>query len=303
MSQLPGPLPSSTMSETNNENSAHTYESIQNQAPTAVPSWNTQVPIILQNVPLPPAYSASHSPQVWPMPTAAPQWSVANVVPPNTDPSSPFYQTFLKGKPKALGILLIVLAILEIALGIALGFTLSSITLPSGNPFWGSIFYIIAGSLTIAAHSKPNLCLVKGSLSLNIISSIFSSIALILNIVDIVIAGCYYYTDYYGNYYGDNYRRCRQKLVSEYAVISLLLIVNLLLFCVSFSLSIFGCRSLSNVSSNSPQVFLIQNDVVVSMNPSTVPATFSGFAQPFSVANTSPPPPYVLQQVKATPMP
>ncbi|XP_056385952.1 membrane-spanning 4-domains subfamily A member 8-like isoform X2 [Hyla sarda] len=308
-------VPASTMSTTNNGNLAHTNETLQNQAPTAlptyqtsqnqgltaVPNWNTQVPPFLQNAPPPfPAYNAAPSAQMWTIPTVAPQYSLATVVAPNTDPSSPFYQTFLKGKPRALGIVLIVSAILEIALGITLIFTIFTITLPSGIVFWGSIFYIIAGSLTIAAHAKPSLCLVKGSLSLNIISSITSIVAIILTIVDLGTTYCYYYwdddhTDYYFN-------ECLQRLGGVHAVLSIHLIINLLLFCVSLSLSIFGCRSLSTVSSNGPQMFLIQNNGVVSMNPSTVPATFSGVAQPFPTANAPPPPTYVFSEAKARPM-
>ncbi|XP_069837988.1 membrane-spanning 4-domains subfamily A member 4A-like [Dendropsophus ebraccatus] len=297
------------MSETNKEDSARVYETVQNQAPTSVTNWNTQVPPFLQNVPPQlPTYSATPSGQVWAFPTAAPQWSVARVVAPNTDPSSPFYQTFLKSRPRALGIVIIFSAILEIALGIGLCFTALATTLFSGIPFWGPIFYIIGGSLTIAAHPKPNLCLVKGSLSLNIISCITSIIAVILNIIDLGTIYCNYFNSGGGYYHNEyNYRRCQKNIGGGYAVLSFLLIINFFLFCVCFSLSIFGCRSLSKVSSSCPQVYLIQNDVVVSMNPSTVPGTvpgtIPGFGEPISTGNLPPPPPYVLQEVKATPLP
>ncbi|XP_069608935.1 uncharacterized protein [Ranitomeya imitator] len=252
------------MSATNNENVPHTYETIQNQASSAVPNWITSVPTYQQHVCPPlPAYTASPSTQMWNAPTVTPQWSVANVMAPNTHPSSPFYQTFLKSRPKALG-------------------------------------YIIAGALTISAHRKPNVCLIRGSLSLNIITSIFSTIALILNIIDLAVmqSYCYYGS---GNYYNEvYYQECKNQFYGGYAVLSILLIINVLLFCVSLSISVFGCRSLSQVSSNSPQVFLIQNDVVVSTNLSTVPATFVGYAQ--SLAPENAPPPYVFQEVKARPM-
>ncbi|XP_077107061.1 membrane-spanning 4-domains subfamily A member 8-like isoform X2 [Ranitomeya variabilis] len=250
------------MSATNNENVPHTYETIQNQASSAVPNWITSVPTYQQNVCPPiPAYTASPSTQMWAVPTVTPQWSVANVMAPNTHPSSPFYQTFLKSKPQALGIVLIISAILEIGLGIGLGFTSFSITFPSGIVFWGPIFYIIAGALTISAHHKPNVCLIRGSLSLNIITSIFSTIAFIINIIDLAVMqsfwNCYYGS---GSYYNDGYyQRCKNQFV-----------------------------------------FLIQNDVAVSTNHSTVPATFVGYAQ--SLAPENAPPPYVFQQVKASPM-
>ncbi|XP_040290549.1 membrane-spanning 4-domains subfamily A member 4D-like isoform X2 [Bufo bufo] len=237
------------MSAINTENPPNIYESLAGQAPSAVPYWNTPVPTYLQNVPQqPPPYNGLPSTQVWNASTVVPQWRVANVVTPNTDPSSPFYLTFLKSKPRALGIVLIVSSILEIGLGIGLGFTCFTITLPSGIPFWGTIFYIIAGALTIAAQSKPKVC-----------------------------------------------------LSATYALQSILLVINLLIFCISLSVSIFGCRSLSKISSNSPQVFLIQNDLV-SMNPSTVPVT--GFSQLFApaIAPPQPPPQYVFQGVKGVPM-
>ncbi|XP_040294313.1 membrane-spanning 4-domains subfamily A member 4A-like [Bufo bufo] len=294
------------MSAINTENPPNIYESLAGQA---VPYSNTPVPTYLQNAPQqPPPFNGLPSTQVWNASTVVPQWRVANVVTPNTDPSSSFYRTFLKSKPRALGIVLIVSSILEIGLGIGLAFTNFTITLPSGIPFWGTIFYIIAGALTIAAQSKPNICLVRGSLSLNIISSIFSGIAIILNSVDLATLQCYLY--YYGNYgyygyyndYLNKYRRCLQLLPATYALQSILLVINLLIFCISFSVSIFGCRSLCKISSNSPQVYLIQNDLVVSMNPSTVPAT--GFSQPFAPAFAPPQPPaqYVFQGVKAVPM-
>ncbi|XP_073537279.1 membrane-spanning 4-domains subfamily A member 4D-like isoform X2 [Phyllobates terribilis] len=297
-------VPTSTMFATNNENVPHTYETIQNQASPAVPNWRTSVPTCQQNVYPPiPAYTTSPSTQVWPAPAVAPQMNATAILAPNTLPSSTFYQTFLKSKPKALGIVLIISAILEIGLGIGLVFTILSSSLTSGIHFWGPICYIIAGALTIAAHPKPNVCLIRGSLSLNIITSVFSTIALIINIADLANMAtfhrCYYYSgDYY--YDDDYYERCKNLLYGGYGIIAVLLIINLLLFCVSLSLSIFGCRSLSKVSSNSPQVFMVQNDVLVSTNPSTVPAPFPGYAQPLAPENA--PPRYVFHEVKARPM-
>ncbi|XP_073453249.1 uncharacterized protein [Aquarana catesbeiana] len=256
------------------------YETIlsstQSAVPSAVPASNVPVASFFQNIsPLPPTFSIAPSTQALSVPTMAPQWQLSASIPLNMDPSLPFFQTFLKGKPKALGILVIVAAILEIGLGIALGFTRFNFMLLSGIPFWGPVF-------------------IKGSLSLNIISSIFSMIAVILNIVSLVTLRCYSY-GYYGNsgynyndYNGYNYnyyeaqRQCQQELNGAYAVISLLLVINLLLFCVTISTSVFECRSLSKVQSVT-QVFVLQNDVVLAMNPGAVPVPFpvtTTYAQP-----------------------
>ncbi|XP_073453273.1 membrane-spanning 4-domains subfamily A member 4D-like [Aquarana catesbeiana] len=256
------------------------YETILSSTPSAVPSaipaLNVPVTSFFQNVsPLPPTFYIPPSTQALSVPTMAPQWQLSSIIPINMDPSLPFFQTFLKGKPKALGILVIVAAILEIGLSVRLFYIRLTITLLSGSPFWGPVFYIIAASLTLVAQKKPNICLIKGSLSLNIISSIFSMVAVILNIADLAILRSYHYCYYNGynyNYY-EAQRQCQQELNGVYAVISLLLVINLLLFCVTVSTSVFECRSLSKVQSVT-QVFVLQNDAVLAMNPGAVPIPF-----------------------------
>ncbi|XP_040176988.1 membrane-spanning 4-domains subfamily A member 8-like [Rana temporaria] len=282
------------MSNPVNEGASPLYDNATNSNPFAVPASNVHVASFFQSVNPPPPYYVPPSTHTRSVPTVAPQWYPSTIIPQNINPSLPFFQTFLMGKPKALGILVIVAAILEIGLGIALGFTLFTITLPSGIPFWGPVFYIIAGSLTIAAQTKPNTCLIRGSLGLNIVSSIFNMIAVILNIVDFLIIQCYfsnysYYNSYYdgyysyydyGNYNYNAYYLCQQKRNGSYAVVSLLLVIHLLLFCVTVSTSVFGCRSLSKVQ-NVNQVFVMQNDVVLAMNPGVpIPQTTNYAQQP-----------------------
>ncbi|XP_073453252.1 uncharacterized protein [Aquarana catesbeiana] len=209
------------MSDYESEIVSNIYETAVSSAPPeytpAVPASNVPVQSYFKHVsPQPPMYKGPPATQTWSDPTVAPQSQQSAIMPQNMDPSVPFFQTFLKGQPKALGILLIVAAILEIALGIALAFLILSYTLLSGIPFWGPVFYIIAGSLTLAAQTKPNICFLKGSLSLNIISSLFSMVAVILNCIDLAILQCYLYSYFYQGYYFDDYEGlslCQQKLV------------------------------------------------------------------------------------------
>ncbi|XP_040176980.1 membrane-spanning 4-domains subfamily A member 15-like [Rana temporaria] len=167
-----------------------------------------------------------------------------------------FHQTFLKGKPKALGIVLIVSGVLEVALGIASVYTGAIYSWASGIDFWGAVVYIIAGALTIVAGTNPNICMIKGSLAMNIITAIVSFIAFILVCADLALFNAI-------TYYADG--TLKEYLSSAKAVLALLLILNLLLFSVSISLSVFGCQAVGHESNTPAQVFVVQNTVVTGM--------------------------------------
>ncbi|XP_077310777.1 uncharacterized protein LOC143930373 isoform X2 [Lithobates pipiens] len=133
-------------------------------SPSAPPPTQWNVP------PGAPGYNLSPNPQMWNAPTAqqwnppAPQqWNnpETTVIPQMTQ-STMFHQEFLKGKPKALGIILIIVGIVHIGMGIGHLFTASYAAKYSGISFWGAIFNIVAGSLSVEAVSKPSMCLVGG---------------------------------------------------------------------------------------------------------------------------------------------
>ncbi|XP_069611889.1 membrane-spanning 4-domains subfamily A member 4A-like [Ranitomeya imitator] len=191
------------------------------------------------------------------------------IIPQLTNPTS-WLQTFEKGKPKALGIVLIITAICQIALGIVLPFiSLGSITFYSGIEYWSTFFYIITGSLTISAQKRQSIHQVKASFGLNIVSVIFTIAAIIINILDFFVVYCDYY-------YGcDYYYRSPD---GAYIVLGILLLLNLLVFCVTVSSAVFAGRALDRLPSNVPQVLVIQN--VAQGPPSAYPPNTSAFPAP-----------------------
>ncbi|XP_078521473.1 membrane-spanning 4-domains subfamily A member 6C-like isoform X2 [Lissotriton helveticus] len=101
-----------------------------------------------------------------------------------------FLKKFIKGEPKTLGAIQIMNGILQICLGVYLFVTPLSrvlIIVLSGVTFWGSIFYIISGALSVDAEKKGTRSLVKGSLGMNIVSTIFAGIEIIIVSIDLAV--------------------------------------------------------------------------------------------------------------------
>ncbi|KAF5896758.1 membrane-spanning 4-domains subfamily A member 4A-like, partial [Clarias magur] len=169
---------------------------------------------------------------------------VTQVVPSSTVPAaaeqdssltqSPL-QKFLKGEPKALGVVQIMIGLLTILFGIVMAVPYWTISVMSGVVFWGSLFHIIAGSLAVSASNNLNVCVVKATLGLNIFSTIASGIAIIMLSLDLVILhSCYYF-------FGCVYNNIVESHIR--AIGGVLLLFSLLQFVVSITVSAFACKA------------------------------------------------------------
>ncbi|KAG7327026.1 hypothetical protein KOW79_010427 [Hemibagrus wyckioides] len=150
-------------------------------------------------------------------------------------------QKFLKGEPKALGTVQIMIGLLTILFGIVLAVYPQSISIYSGVVFWGSVFHIIAGSLAVAASNKLNSCLLKGAMVLNIFSTLSAGTGIIIFSVDVALGRIY------SDCYWDNHNyRCNYSYVAESytrGMNGVLLVFCLLQFCISISVSAFVCKA------------------------------------------------------------
>ncbi|XP_055736542.1 membrane-spanning 4-domains subfamily A member 4A-like [Salvelinus fontinalis] len=192
--------------------------------------------------------------------------------------------SFRAGHPKALGTVQIMIGLMMLLTGIVMtaGPQVDNIGVFSGIFVWGSIIYVVAGSLTVAADNKLNKCLVKGSLGMNVVATVTALTGTILHSLD--SAGILlYYCDYPGDpsYYPPSYvyyptsSVCQQYRVRSQGISGVLAVFSLLEFIVSICVSSFACRAVCLCCRSTPeQVFIIGNQIPVphgSMTPSNAP--------------------------------
>ncbi|XP_053493188.1 membrane-spanning 4-domains subfamily A member 4A-like isoform X1 [Ictalurus furcatus] len=143
---------------------------------------------------------------------------------------------FLKGEPKALGTVQIMIGLLTILLGIVMAVYPQNISVYSGVIFWGSLLHITAGALAVSASNKLNACVVKGAMVVNIFSTIAAGIAIIMLSLDLVI-GPHRFCLFYG---------CGNDVIAvsrTSGIIGVLLVFSLLQFAISIAISAFTCKA------------------------------------------------------------
>ncbi|XP_023071639.2 membrane-spanning 4-domains subfamily A member 12 isoform X1 [Piliocolobus tephrosceles] len=156
-----------------------------------------------------------------------------------------------KEEAKALGVIQIMVGLMHLGFGIILClivfpygkvFRVASTAVISGYPFWGGLSFIISGSLTVSASKELSSCLVKGSVGMNIVSSIFAFLGVILLVVDTCIHGLYP-ADYWA-------------ILSGKGISGMLIIFSLLEVCTACATAYFANQA--NTTINMP-VLVIPN--------------------------------------------
>uniref|UniRef100_A0A3B1JLS3 Membrane-spanning 4-domains subfamily A member 8-like n=1 Tax=Astyanax mexicanus TaxID=7994 RepID=A0A3B1JLS3_ASTMX len=168
-------------------------------------------------------------------------------------------QKILKGEPKALGTVQIMIGLFMFLFGIVISTNAQpSITVYSGISFWGSLLFIITGSLAVSASNKLHRCVVNGALKMNVFSAVTAAIAIIFISVDLVrateigsdrdgdehtarIVPAVYYYGCRGGY------RCSSRNQSN-DIARVLLVFCVLQFIISIFIAAHSCRAVPTVN-------------------------------------------------------
>ncbi|XP_046883579.1 membrane-spanning 4-domains subfamily A member 4A-like isoform X2 [Hypomesus transpacificus] len=150
-------------------------------------------------------------------------------------------ERFREGHPKALGTVQIVFGAMAFLFGIVMTVGEFSLGVLSGIFVWGSIIYIIAGSLTIAAEKSLNKCLVKASLGMNVVATVTACIGTVLYSLDAAgVTLLYHCYDYNYNNYG---LLCQQYRAKHQGISGVMALFSLLEMMVTISVSAFACKA------------------------------------------------------------
>ncbi|XP_055437129.1 membrane-spanning 4-domains subfamily A member 8 isoform X2 [Bubalus kerabau] len=110
----------------------------------------------------------------------------------------PIERTLKEGK--ALGAIQILIGLIHLGLGSVMGTVLvgnyTALSFYGGFPFWGGIWFIISGSLSVLAEKHSRSCLLNSSVGFNIVSAVFSLVGITLFIVELIINTPYIYPVY-----------------------------------------------------------------------------------------------------------
>ncbi|XP_058871483.1 membrane-spanning 4-domains subfamily A member 4A-like [Acipenser ruthenus] len=182
-------------------------------------------------------------------------------------------QTFLRGQPKALGVVQIIIGIVSLLFGPVL-MNANMFAGIIGLPFWTGVWYIISGSLAVAADNTHRRGLVKACLGMNVVSSVFAgvgsilysiSVSIVSNHMDYLNRSADYYdqlsnhmdylnrsADYYDqlsnhmdylNRSAEHDYLRRYSLTIHVGILAVLLVLNILEMCIAIATSAFGCKS------------------------------------------------------------
>ncbi|KAK9394601.1 membrane-spanning 4-domains subfamily A member 4A-like [Crotalus adamanteus] len=168
---------------------------------------------------------------------------------------------FYQGEPLALGITQIFIGIIGMIFGILLDIMNDYFIIYSviKIAYWSGILYIISGSLAVAAARNPKIPLVQGALAMNVISAVSAGIGIILLSSSIIYPFSYHFMFLCREFEHNYEEKCFETLRIFQGILAVLIMFNTLEFCITISVSSFGCKMLCRNTFTETVVVIYQN--------------------------------------------
>ncbi|XP_014717253.1 membrane-spanning 4-domains subfamily A member 3 isoform X1 [Equus asinus] len=155
-------------------------------------------------------------------------------------------QNYQKEEFQVLGAIQILTGAILLAIGVVLGSILSTahsfrtffFTFYTGYPLWGALFFVVSGSLSVAAGRKPTRNLMQNSFGMNIASATIALVGFIFLIISLVVNKL-------------SIKMCPSSQPRDLCIymgatangfLSLMLILSLLELCITTFSSIMWCK-------------------------------------------------------------
>ncbi|XP_023563002.1 membrane-spanning 4-domains subfamily A member 4A-like [Octodon degus] len=152
-------------------------------------------------------------------------------------------EKFTKGQPKILGAMQITTGLLILGVGLAMmcstlpAYGARSLSVYTGYSIWGSLMFIISGSFAIATARRTTKGFVRASLGLNICSSVFAGVGMILIMTSLGISLSFPFPCSY-----NWHESCLMTRSLILGMDWLLLLLSMLELSLAIAVSSFGCK-------------------------------------------------------------
>ncbi|XP_077175101.1 membrane-spanning 4-domains subfamily A member 8-like [Paroedura picta] len=153
---------------------------------------------------------------------------------PEQSPQQRVQDKLRKVETKTLGAIQIIIGLMHIGFGgvsaVLVGLYYIPLAIVGLYPFWGGIFFIASGSLSVSAENPMGASLVKCSVGMNITSAVMALIGMILYIAELAINSLYSFHLYLSGAVG-------------FGLGVMLFLFSLLEFCITVWTAHFGCQA------------------------------------------------------------
>lgn len=179
-------------------------------------------------------------------------------------------QQYRSSEPKAMGVALLILAIILFVLEGAAFWIVSSMVISSGTPFYTALLLGVCGLLVILGENRPRRAMFKAALACALLGSVLTAVQLIIHLVDL---DKFKEEKFYCStmIYDPTcfHQAHKQRLMLQFVPIFYLLTLSGMMLCIVLSMSLYKVLQTWKPETNQP--FIPEGTAFTSVDLARVP--------------------------------